>query len=154
MSQTQRIVFVCSGNICRSPLAEALARSMLAERDIPAVVISAGTLGIQGRPAAANSIAAAAEIGVDLEGHRSQGVSMPLMRMADRIVVMAPRHEAELTRQEPALAAKIVRLWEYLDEELDHIPDPVGQDLETFRLMRDRVQEALESWISTFSVDD
>ncbi len=147
MSKTLRIVFVCSGNICRSPLAEAMVKPMLAERDIPAVVISAGTLGLQGRPAAANSIAAAAEIGIDLEGHRSQGVSLGLMRMADRIVVMAPRHEAELTRQDPALAAKIVRLWEYLDEELDHIPDPVGQDLETFRVMRDRLKQALEAWV-------
>jgi protein-tyrosine phosphatase len=149
VSQTIRIVFVCSGNICRSPVAERMAKGMLAERGIPAVVISAGTLGLQGRPAAANSVAAASEVGVDLDGHRSQGVSLPLMRMADRIVVMAPRHEDELVAKEPGLAAKIVRLWDFLDEELDHIPDPVGQDIETFRVMRDRVQEALERWIAT-----
>jgi protein-tyrosine phosphatase len=152
VSQTTRIVFVCSGNICRSPLAERMAKGMLAERGIPAVVISAGTLGLQGRPAAANSVAAAAEVGVDLEGHRSQGVSVPLMRMADRIVVMAPRHERELLAKDPALASKIVRLWEYLDEELDHIPDPVGQDIETFRVMRDRVQGALQKWLAQLAV--
>lgn len=146
-SKTQRIVFVCSGNICRSPLAERMAKAMLEERGIPAVVISAGTLGLQGRSAAANSVTVAAEVGVDLEGHRSQGVSIPLMRMADKIVVMAPRHETELLSKDRGLAGKIVRLWEYLDEGLDHIPDPVGQDVETFRVMRDRVQEALERWI-------
>jgi protein-tyrosine-phosphatase len=147
VSQTLRIVFVCSGNICRSPLAERMAKGMLAERDVPAVVISAGTLGLQGRPAAAHSIAVAAEIDVDLEGHRSQGVSLPLMRMADRIVVMAPRHEEDLLATDPALGSKIVRLWEYLDEELDHIPDPVGQNIETFRAMRDRIHTALETWV-------
>ncbi|QDG54623.1 hypothetical protein FIV42_28920 [Persicimonas caeni] len=146
-SKTRRIVFVCSGNICRSPLAEAMAKPMLEERGIPAVVISAGTLGLQGRSAAANSVTVAGEVGIDLEGHRSQGVSIPLMRMADHIVVMAPRHEAELVGKDRGLTGKIVRLWEYLDEDLDHIPDPVGQDVETFRVMRDRVQEALERWI-------
>ncbi|MFW5968284.1 MAG: hypothetical protein ACOCV2_12235 [Persicimonas sp.] len=148
-SEALRIVFVCSGNICRSPLAEALARQMLEERGRDAVLISAGTLGLQGRPAAANSVAAAAEIGVEIEGHRSQGVSVPLLRMADYIVVMAPRHEVTLLRTAADLRPKIVRLWEYVDEDLDGIPDPVGQDIEAFRTMRDRVKEGLESWLDT-----
>ncbi|MFP4597362.1 MAG: low molecular weight protein arginine phosphatase [Persicimonas sp.] len=147
MSPSIRIVFVCSGNICRSPLAEALAKTMLAERGTPAAVISAGTLGLQGRPAAANSVAVGAEIGLDLDSHRSQGVSVPLLRMADHIVVMAPRHENELVRKDPGLAKNIVRLWEYLDEDLEGIPDPVGKDIEAFRVMRERVKEALERWL-------
>jgi protein-tyrosine phosphatase len=152
MTDTLRIVFVCSGNICRSPLAEAMARSLFAEAGIPAVLISQGTLGLQGRSAAANSITAASEIGVDLSGHRSQGVSLALMRIADRIVVMAPRHEDELLRADPALAPKIVRLWEYVDEDLDHIPDPVGKDLETFRAARDLIRRGLVAWIKTMQV--
>src|SRR5690554_5927823 len=112
MSKTLRIVFVCSGNICRSPLAEGLARQLLAEAEIPAVLISAGTLGLNGRSAATHTVTTGAEIGVDLSRHRSQGVSIALMRMADRIVVMAPQHEDELLRSDASLRPKILRLWE------------------------------------------
>src|SRR5690554_4303541 len=153
MSKTLRIVFVCSGNICRSPLAEGLARQLFAEAKIPAVVISAGTLGLNGRSAATHTVTTAAEIGVDLTRHRSQGVNIALMRMADRIVVMAPRHEDELLRSDRSLAPKIVRIWEYAhasgEPALSHIPDPVGKDIETFRHARDLIQTALNAWIKT-----
>lgn len=147
--QSLRIIFVCSGNICRSPLAQVMAKAMLDERNIPAAVISAGTLNLQGRPAASNSVAVAEEVGLDLEGHRSQGVNAGLMRMADYLVVMAPRHERELTRLDPSLATSIVRLWEYVDEDLEGIPDPVGKDIEAFRAMRERVEEGLRNWIAS-----
>lgn len=152
MTKTLRIVCICSGNICRSPLAEALARKLLAEAKIPAVVISAGTLGIQGRPAARHTVSTAAEIGLDVSSHRSQGVSMPLMRMADRLIIMAPQHEEALLRQDPSLASKIVRLWEYArDEErptLAEIPDPVSQDIAVFRRARALIEDGLNAWVA------
>ena len=153
MSKTLRIVFVCSGNICRSPLAAGLARQLLAEAEIPAVLISAGTLGLNGRSAAPHTVTTAGEIGVDLSRHRSQGVSIALMRMADRIVVMAPQHEDELLRSDASLRPKIVRLWDYANEPgkplLTHIPDPIGKDIETFRHARDLIQQALVAWVDT-----
>lgn len=149
MARTLRIVFVCSGNICRSPLAAAIAQRMLDAAKIPAVTISAGTLGLSGHSAAAHTITTAAEIGLDLTSHRSQGVSLALMRMADHIVVMAPHHAQFLLQGDPTLAPRIVRLWEFARDDgqpLDHIPDPVGKDLFTFRRARDLIQQGLESW--------
>lgn len=152
MARTLRIVFVCSGNICRSPLAAALAQRMLNGAAIPAVTISAGTLGLSGHSAAAHTITTAAEIGLDLTSHRSQGVSLALLRMADYIVVMAPHHAQSLLQSDASLAGRIVRLWEFVREDaepLDHIPDPVGKDLFTFRRARDLIEQGLENWCAT-----
>src|SRR5881396_718122 len=92
-ASTKRIVFVCSGTICRSPMAEAIARKLLADAKIPAMVISAGTLGINSNPAATHAVTAVQELGIDLSGHRSQGVTLQLLRMADHVLVMSPEHE-------------------------------------------------------------
>ncbi|MEE2900841.1 MAG: hypothetical protein VYC39_00855 [Myxococcota bacterium] len=144
-----RVVFICSGNICRSPLAAGMATSMLKEENIPAVVISAGTLNINGQPAAPNAVEAGRLIGIDISTHRSQGISLPLMRMADALVVMAPKHETFLTKLDPNLDEKIVRMWEYGEhtESLFQIEDPVGQDLETFIECRKRLTKCLTAWV-------
>lgn len=152
MSQTQRVAFVCSGNICRSPMAAVIARQLFEERDQPAAIISVGTLDLVGKPAAAHARAAVAEIGLDLEGHRSQPATPSLLRFADHIVVMAPRHVTELRARDPRLMSQIVRLWEHYSEEaegapLTQIEDPVGQDLGSFRRCRDIIQACLTRWV-------
>ena len=146
-----RIIFVCSGNICRSPLAAGMAKAKLATANIPSVVISAGTLNINGQSAAPNAVEAAKQIGIDIESHRSQGVSQGLMAMADHIVVMAPRHEDALVKLDPNLEDNIVRMWAYgaHDESLTQIDDPVGQDLDAFITCRKRLDICLDAWIAT-----
>jgi protein-tyrosine phosphatase len=151
---TLRVIFVCSGNICRSPLAEVMAKHMFAQREISSVVISMGTLGIHGRPAASNSVRAAAEIDLDLEGHRSQGIQAGLLEVADWLVVMEKKHARALLDVNGQLADKIVRLWEHVDEELDGIPDPVGQDIEAFRTARERIESGLENWMEQLGSSD
>lgn len=143
---TKRIIFVCSGNICRSPLAEAIAQQMFADRGLSGMAISMGTLGIHGRPAANNSIRAASEIDIDLEGHRSQGMQAGMLELADWLVVMEQEHARAILDVDQGLADKVVRLWQYVEEDLDGIPDPVGQDIEAFRVARDRIQDGLERW--------
>lgn len=144
-----RILFVCSGNLCRSPMAAALAEKMLSTAGIPAVVASAGTLGIYGSPAAANAIKVLEDVGVDLRRHSSQGISTVLLRAADHVVVMAPVHEQELLAREPAVAPKIRRLWEYTSPpgKLQEIEDPVGLPIEAFAECRETIVECLGVWI-------
>lgn len=160
MTSTRRIICICSGNICRSPMAVALLRPKLAARDISAVVISAGTLGIHGRRAAAFARRAIAEVdenmGQSIAEHRSQGVSSGLVQMADHLVVMAPRHEHHLQKMAPELGTRVVRLWEYAarDDHLDKIPDPVGHDLDVFRGCRDLIDDGLEHWLDDQFGDD
>ena len=106
---TLRIVVICSGNICRSPMAEELVRKRAAERGVPVVAVSCGTLGIVGQPAAENGRTAMAEIGMPIDGHRSQGVQAAMIDLADWIVVMAPRHEQFLRAHFDGLGNRLVR---------------------------------------------
>lgn len=143
---SERIIFVCSGNICRSPLAAGMAREKLAQRDHQSVIISAGTLQIVGKPAAGNSVKAADEIGIDISSHRSQGLTRPLMERADHLVVMAPNHEEFIVKHAPGASGKIVRLWEFTDG-YSEIADPIGRSLDAFRHCREVLDEALDGWI-------
>lgn len=147
MTEHLRIMFVCSGNICRSPMAQAIAEQLLDDRGIPAVVISAGTLGIVGREPAVGARRALAELDLELSGERSQGVSPAMAKHADYLPVMEPEHEEYLLEHVADAGPKIVRLWEYADGDLSGIDDPVGEDLETFRQTRDLLYRCIERWL-------
>jgi len=142
-----RIIFVCSGNICRSPMAQAIADELLEERDCPGVVISAGTLGLVGREPALEARKALAEIDLELSGKRSQGVSPPMAEHADYLPVMEPKHEEYLRERVADADDKIVRLWEYAESPHAGIEDPVGEDLDAFRETRDLLYECIENWL-------
>lgn len=152
MSNTQRIICICSGNICRSPMATAMLRHKLPRRDISAMVISGGTLGLQGRRAAEFARRAIAErsedMADDIEQHRSQGLSAPMIKRADHLLVMAPKHEETIRRIAPQSVDRIVRLWEYADDTtLGKIPDPVGHDATVFRGCRDLIERCVDNWL-------
>ena len=152
---TLRLVFVCSGNICRSPMAAALAEAMLASRGQRCVIISGGTLEIHGRPAAAHAQQVIREVGLELGTHRSQGIDLGMLGFADAIVVMAPEHKRWLERRAKALGPKVVSLWEHhpvgeAGRELGQIFDPVGGTLEQFRLCREHIEASLKGWFDRF----
>lgn len=137
-------------------MAVALLREKFRMREQAAVVISAGTLGIQGRRAAEFARLAIAEhdekMAAHIEEHRSQGVSPSLVEMADHLLVMAPKHEEYIRQYAPRAAQKIVRLWEFaLDETLLQIDDPVGLGPIAFQHCRDLIDQCLDSWLATIS---
>src|SRR5206468_705435 len=113
------IVFVCTGNTCRSPLAEALCKEMLAERlgcavaELPErgfVVCSAGLAAFRGDPAASEAMEAARELGADLQNHVSQPVTSHLVFQADYLVTMTQAHLQNLLSRFPfeGLAARVL----------------------------------------------
>lgn len=146
----RKLLFVCSGNICRSPMAQVIAADQLARAGRPGIVLSAGTLGIHGQPAAAHAIAAVAELGLSLEHHRSQGVSALLVRNATDVFVMAPAHAAHVERLDPSVAPRLRPMWRYTgDADATEIADPVGLDLPVFRACRDVLVNAIGAWLAT-----
>lgn len=142
-----KILFVCMGNICRSPLAAVVAGRAFQDAGlIPHIGIdSAGTLGYHaGRPADARSIALAAEAGLDLGPHRAREVCADDFRDFELIVAMDRRNIADLRRVAPAPAwGRIRLLMSFAGQAQGEVPDPYcggrAEFERSFSLIRDGV---------------
>lgn len=150
----RNLLFVCTGNICRSPMAEWLLRKLLQDRPIPGVQVqSAGFIALPGNTATNLAMLVAKEHGVDLSQHRAQPLSASLIRDADLILVMEPGHRWELLYQRPDAASKIFLLRHFApsgDRDRE-IADPYGMDMEAYRLSFQEIRECVESlfdWLS------
>ena len=137
------ILFVCSGNTCRSPMAAGFAREFLAKKlhtrpqdlaDHHVLVLSAGTGAFSGMPATADAIAAAAELGADIEAHSSQPLTGELLRRADVIYTMTKGHLKEIIEMNPSVADKTFTL----DENGD-VSDPIGSSRENYRKVAQKI---------------
>lgn len=149
-----RVLVICSGNICRSPMALALAGKILEEKGIRVDWLdSAGTLGIEGQPAAPFAIEAVRELGLGLDRHLSKGMSGTLVRESDVILAMAPEHVREIRLCHPDSLEKTVKLWKFTDRRgrLDRIADPIGKPLEDYLTCRDDLLECLHNWANTLT---
>jgi protein-tyrosine phosphatase len=108
------ILVVCTGNVCRSPIAEGLLRRGLQARfgeDAP-LVASAGTAGWEGSPAMAESVAAAAERGADIRGHVARRLAPEHVRGADLVIAMATEHRNRIVAAVPEVAGRTFTLKE------------------------------------------
>jgi len=135
----QHVLFVCTGNICRSPLAASLLERALQERGLEVGVTSAGTGAWDGAPASEGAYLVGLERGLDLSGHRARLLTRELVDRADLILTMARHHRARV--DELGGEGKVFVLGEYAGKGGDEVSDPFGGDLGVYR---DTVQE-LES---------
>jgi protein-tyrosine-phosphatase len=127
------ILFICQGNICRSPYAEGKARSVFNSRGWSITVDSAGMLPRNHRPPPAVAIAAADQGGVDLSAHLSKCADSALIAQADVVFVFDDINVASFKQRHPDQAHKLALLSAFGDASQGYIADPDGKSLEVFQ---------------------
>ena len=146
------ILFICTGNVCRSPMAEGLFRDLVEKNDADFAVKSAGVGAQDGQSPSENSVRAMQDLGIDITSQRSQMLTAELAAEADMIIGMTQGHVEMVNLMHPQAADKTFMLREF-DESLPlherEIADPIGGSYEIYCLCRDQIREGIDSLLNS-----
>lgn len=140
-----KVLFVCTGNTCRSPMAEGLLKDLSMKKNLDLELKSAGVFAMDGESASENAVAALNKFNIDISNHKSQSVSKELVDDADLILTMSRSHKENLLLNFPNVRNKLYLLNEYALKEDRDIQDPFGRDIYNYELTRDEIIKALNS---------
>ncbi|MEA3336582.1 MAG: low molecular weight protein arginine phosphatase [Chloroflexota bacterium] len=141
----KQVLIVCTGNVCRSPMATGLLQQRLGESGLAdqVSVSSAGVFGLDGAPASRPGVQVLAERGMDISGHRAHTVTADDMRDADLVLVMEEAHRRSLFYSYPNLLGKVF-LYSEMAGEYDDIEDPYRQPKEEYAKTADELSRLLD----------
>ena len=144
-----RVLFICSGNTCRSPMAEGILKKLLADvgdRDTQISVQSAGTMGMVGQPATDLAIKVAAQFDVDISEHRSQGLTPRLLHESDLVLALAAEHW-ETAHSLGKTAESLFMLKSFPnqsgDRRTESVDDPIGGNQSRYEKAYFEIEEAI-----------
>lgn len=142
------VLFVCTGNVCRSPMAEGLFRHLTKDKG-EYIAMSAGLYAPNGDPPSPNAVEAMRRIGIDISNIRSQSLTPELVEKADYIFCMTQGHLESLISLYPSAAEKTFLLLEF-NEDCDNkdVPDPIGGSLQVYIACRDQILSGIKSIIN------
>ena len=137
--EPKKILFVCTGNTCRSAMAAAMMADIAEKNDLNVLIDSAGIFAPIGECAADNAILAMKKRDIDLSLHRTKPVTEDLIEMADVILAMTGAHKMLIENMAPD---KVFTLCEYAGDDGD-IPDPYGGDLDEYEEVAEEINDLL-----------
>ena len=140
-----RLLFVCTGNVCRSPMAAAFATEYAKTRQWPVTVLSASVIGLNGALAAKNAIRAMREIDIDISDHRSTPLDRELVDWADYILVMELGHQISIHKTYSGTDGKVLMLGAFGG--LVEVRDPLGSWRWRFRRSRNDIMRCVRGFM-------
>ena len=141
------LLFVCTANICRSPMAEGWAIAYAQTRGWTMEVRSGGVMGLIGKPAASNAIRVMKEKDVDISNHQSSAITQDVVDWADYILVMELNHAIKLRKRFPELGDQILMLGNFGG--MIEVKDPIGGWRWKFRRSRDEIRRCVEAFMDS-----
>jgi protein-tyrosine phosphatase len=136
------ILVLCTGNICRSPVAGAMLKAGLPDKSVE----SAGLGALVDRPADPTAAELASQAGLDLSQHKARQATTAMFRQADLILVMTEGQKAQVTEMDPSSTGKTLLMGHWLEGRPD-IPDPYKTSREAFVHVHQRLEEAVNAWL-------
>lgn len=140
-----KVLFICTGNTCRSPIAEGLLKDIASTNNLDLKIKSAGIYTANGEEASKNAIRALEKLNIDISNHKSQIVTKELIHEADLILTMSKSHKEALLLDYPHIREKVYLLSEYAFGEERDIADPFGMNLHNYEIARDEIYNALKN---------
>ncbi len=149
--KVKSVIFVCTGNTCRSPMAEGLMRKFLSEKGVNNVnVFSRGISVFEGSHASENSVLAVKKYNIDLSSHRAKPLIFEEINSADLILTMSKGHKNAILSSFPEYEDKVFTIYEFAFEKEKDISDPFGGSIDVYEMCLDEIYKCLREIVDKY----